>query len=61
MGSEAAKAIVLAQAFVDEFNKSYESKHFAFERQFWGTKMALADKADLTFSAENLSKTKTEM
>lgn len=61
MGSEAAKAILTAQAFVDEFNKSYESKHFSFEQQFWGTKMALSDKGDLAFSAENLSKTKTEM
>jgi hypothetical protein len=61
MGSEAAKAISTAQAFVDEFNKSYEAKHFSFEQQFWGTKMALSDTSDVTFSAENLSKTKTEM
>jgi hypothetical protein len=61
MGSEAAKAISTAQAFVDAFNKSYESKHFSFEQQFWGTKMALSDTGDLTFSAENLSKTKKEM
>jgi hypothetical protein len=33
----------------------------AFEQQFWGTKMALSDSEDLVFSAENLSKTKTEM
>ncbi len=61
MGSEATKAIAAAQAFVDEFNQSYESKHLAFEQQFWGTKMALSDTSDLVFSAVNLSKTKTEM
>lgn len=61
MGSEAAKAISTAQAFVDEFNRSYESKHFSFEQQFWGTKMALSDTGELAFSAENLSKTKKEM
>ena len=58
MGSKASEAITTAQHFVDEFNTSYESKHFAFEEQFWGTKMALSD---LTFSAEKLSKTKKEM
>jgi hypothetical protein len=61
MGSEADKAIADAQAFVDEFNSSYESRHLAFEQQFWGNKMALSNTAELTFSAENLSKTKTEM
>lgn len=61
MGSEVDKAIAAAQAFVDEFNSSYEARHFAFEQQFWGNKMALSDTADLIFSAENLSKTKTEM
>jgi hypothetical protein len=49
------------QAFVDNFNESYEAKHLAFEQQFWGTKMVLADSSDLVFSAENLSKTKKEM
>jgi hypothetical protein len=46
---------------VDKFNNSYESKHLSFEEQFWGTKMALSDSADVVFSSENLSKTKTEM
>lgn len=59
--TEESKAIMAAQAFVDEFNQSYEAKHLAFEQQFWGTKMALSDKPDLVFSAENLSKTKTQM
>lgn len=49
------------QAFVNKFNQDYEQKHLAFETQFWGTKMALADREEVKFSAENLSKTKTEM
>jgi hypothetical protein len=49
------------QAFVDKFNGSYEAKDLAFEQQFWGTKMVLSDSRELVFSAENLSKTKTEM
>lgn len=51
-------ALAEAQAFVDTFNSNYEEKHEAFERQFWGTKMALKDES---FNAENLSKTKGEM
>jgi hypothetical protein len=50
-----------SQAFVNKFNQDYEEKHLAFETQFWGTKMALADRGAVKFSAENLSKTKTEM
>jgi Peptidase family M3 len=50
-----------ASAFVNEFNNMYEKKHEAFEQQFWGTKMALKDTADVTYSAENLSKTKKDM
>lgn len=52
-----------AQAFVDAFNADYEVKHEAFEKQFWGTKMALSDNAanGIVYSAENLSKTKQEM
>lgn len=58
---EAAALISKAQSFVDNFNGTYEAKHYAFEQQFWGTKMALSDTPDLKFSAENLSKTKAEM
>jgi len=47
-----------ARAFVDQFNADYEAKHESFERQFWGTKMALAGDE---YSAENLSRTKKEM
>jgi hypothetical protein len=50
-----------AQAFVDRFNADYEAKHEAFEKQFWGTKMALANTIDTVYSAENLTKTKTAM
>ena len=57
----ASSLISSAQSFVDNFNKAYEAKHYAFEQQFWGTKMALSDVAELKFSAENLSKTKGEM
>lgn len=53
--TEASKTLQEAQAFVDHFNAEYESKHLAFETQFCGTKMALADPQ---FTAENLSKTK---
>ncbi len=49
--------VSVAKAFVDKFNATYESKHLAFEEQFWGTKMALSDPK---FSAANLSKTKKE-
>mmetsp|Transcript_35582 Transcript_35582/g.86112 ORF Transcript_35582/g.86112 Transcript_35582/m.86112 type:complete len:660 (+) Transcript_35582:68-2047(+) len=51
----ASKAVLEAQAFVDKFNTDYETKHLAFENQFWGTKMALSDPR---FTPENLSKTK---
>jgi hypothetical protein len=51
----------VSQAFVNKFNQDYEEKHLAFETQFWGTKMALKDREEVKFSAENLSKTKTEM
>ena len=46
-----------ARAFVDSFNQGYASKHYSFEEQFWGTKMAL--KGD--FTAENLASTKKEL
>lgn len=43
---------------MDSFNADYAKKHYAFEEQFWGTKMALAgDK----FSSEELARTKKEM
>lgn len=59
--SEAAALITSAQSFVDTFNGAYEAKHYAFEQQFWGTKMALSDTAELKFSADNLSNSKAEM
>jgi oligoendopeptidase F len=46
-----------ARSFVDSFNVEYESKHRAFEEQFWGTKMALSG----NFSSELLSSTKASM
>jgi hypothetical protein len=49
------------QAFVDRFNADYEAKHEAFEKQFWGTKMALANTSETVYSAENLTKIKTAM
>ena len=61
MGSAAGSLTSTAQSFVDNFNEAYEAKHYAFEQQFWGTKMALSDVAELKFSADNLSKTKAEM
>ena len=57
-----ADTVVLeAQAFCDAFNADYEVKHEAFEKQFWGTKMALANSSDMTYSADNLSQTKKAM
>ena len=50
-----------AQAFVNAFNEMYEVKHEAFERQFWGTKIALSDTENVVYSADNLSQTKKEM
>lgn len=50
-----------AKAFVNNFNDAYESKHHAFEEQFWGTKMALKSTEDRPFNGELLSKTKQEM
>jgi hypothetical protein len=55
------KSVKAATLFVDKFNADYEAKHFAFEQQFWGTKMALSDTPEATYSAENLSKTKADM
>lgn len=49
------------QAFVDKVNESYCEKHEAFEKQFWGTKMALASTDETLYSTELLSSTKTEM
>jgi oligoendopeptidase F len=56
-----ASIVSEAQAFVNNFNAAYEDKHEAFEAQFWGTKMALANSADRVYSADNLSSTKKEM
>ena len=54
-------SISKAQAFVDNFNQSYEEKHIAFENQFWGTKMALSSTDQDSYSTELLSKTKADM
>ena len=54
----AAAAAEEARAFVDQFNADYETRHLAFEEQFWGTKMNLSD---ARFSAEELTRTKTHM
>ncbi len=51
-------AAVEAREFVDQFNADYETRHRAFEEQFWGTKMNLQD---ARYSAEELTRTKTEM
>lgn len=50
-----------AQAFVNKFNEDYETKHLKFEEQFWGTKMDLSSTSEVTFSAEDLTKTKNAM
>lgn len=55
--SEVPPEVAAAKAFVDNFNAEYETKHLAFEQQFWGTKMALSSPE---FCSENLSKTKKE-
>ena len=47
-----------AGAFINDINVEYEKLHHAFEEQFWGTKMALADPK---FSVDELTRTKTEM
>jgi oligoendopeptidase F len=54
-------AAAAAQAFVNRFNEDYAVKHHAFEEQFWGTKMALADRPQVQFNADNLSSTKKDM
>jgi len=59
--SDTGSVLSKAQTFVDDFNEAYEKKHYAFEQQFWGTKMALSDGVELKFSADNLSRTKAEM
>jgi hypothetical protein len=47
-----------AQVFIDQVNTEYEQLHRAFEMQFWGTKMALADPS---YSVDELTRTKGEM
>ena len=59
--SAVADSVATAQAFVNSFNEAYEGKHYAFEEQFWGTKMALSSREELEFSSEQLSRTKKEM
>ena len=41
-------------AFIEQLNKSYEKAHVDYERNFWSTKMGLADA-----SSEQLAATKT--
>lgn len=45
------------QRFIDETNAEYERLHLAFERQFWGTKMALSG----DYSTALLTSTKAAM
>ena len=59
--AEAGNPVATAQSFVNNFNDAYAAKHYAFEEQFWGTKMALASRDELSFSSEELSRTKKEM
>jgi oligoendopeptidase F len=47
-----------ASSFINQVNKDYEELHRAFEKQFWGTKMALSDPV---YSVEELNRTKGEM
>ena len=61
MGTDTAALVKEVESFVNDFNQQYEVKHYDFERQFWGTKMALSDTDDIVYSSENLSKTKKEM
>ncbi|KAI8830928.1 oligoendopeptidase [Chytriomyces cf. hyalinus JEL632] len=44
------------QAFIEDFNASYEAKHKAYEDNFWATKMNLAGS-----SSDELTRTKTEL
>ena len=44
-----------AREFVDAFNEAYSARHWAFEEQFWGTKMNLKDPK---FTADALAATK---
>jgi hypothetical protein len=46
-----------AQSFCNDFNYEYEKKHYAFERQFWGGKMALSG----DFSTAHLSQTQSAL
>eukprot|EP00755_Sulcionema_specki_P012982 Sspe_Gene.52788::Locus_29228_Transcript_1_1_Confidence_1.000_Length_470::g.52788::m.52788 len=43
------------QAFIDEMNKKYDTKHRSFEENFWSTKMNLKDS-----SFDELTRTKNE-
>ena len=45
------------QTFIDSYNAEYEKLHFAFEEQFWGTKMALSG----DYNTELLTSTKSAM
>ena len=59
--SASAESLAVSQAFVNKFNEDYSHKHYAFEEQFWGTKMALDSREEVTFSSDELSRTKKEM
>ena len=56
-----ATCIYLLQAFVNKVNEDYAKKHFSFEKQFWGTKMALKSTDETPYSTDLLSSTKKEM
>ena len=54
-------SFALLQAFVNKVNEDYSKKHFEFEKQFWGTKMALKSTDETPYSTDLLSSTKKEM
>lgn len=57
----ATDPVEAAQTFVNNFNNEYEKRHLEFEQQFWGTKMALSNTAEVTYSTDLLSSTKAAM
>eukprot|EP00931_Biecheleriopsis_adriatica_P003545 TRINITY_DN105347_c0_g1_i1.p1 TRINITY_DN105347_c0_g1~~TRINITY_DN105347_c0_g1_i1.p1 ORF type:complete len:723 (+),score=126.76 TRINITY_DN105347_c0_g1_i1:34-2169(+) len=47
------------QSFIDGVNEEYERLHFAFESEYWSTRMAI-DRTDIASDALNASKTELE-
>ena len=46
---------------MNKVNEEYAKMHFEFEKQFWGTKMALKSTDETPYSTDLLSSTKKEM